>query len=272
MAPQVRLDKDDVATRALESLLAHCESDSNLKQDKNIHMIIYTGKKMGIQKDYVPRIIPLRSCKLNKPKDLRILLITKDPSTKYRETLGNDESTSDLFKEIISIKNLKRRFRGSKMTHIYREFDLIVADFRVHHLLVDILGNRFYHGNKKLPFVIRFSKQTPLKGKKMPDECDPSYVRAQLRSICKNTSYVPNNDNCLSVKIGIVGKTSVAEMIDNAHDVMQFLSDKSKKPQGGVLKGGILSVFVKTSNSPSLPVYEKSQEPVDDSHDEPLRL
>lgn len=270
MVSPVRLDK--VAEQALESLLSHCESDSNLKQDKNVHMILYMGKKMGIQKDYVPRIIPLRSCKLNKPKDLRILLITKDPSNIYREALTKDEATAELFKEIISIKNLKRRFRGSKMTHIYKEFDLIVADFRVHHLLPDVLGNRFYHGNKKLPFVIRLSKRLPVKGQKMPDECDPSYVRAQLRSICKNTSYVPNNDNCLSVKIGIVNKTSVTEMIDNAHDVMEFLSDKTKRPQGGIIKGGITSVFVKTSNSPSLPIYEKVQHTATEHHDEPLRL
>lgn len=272
MVSPIRLDKDDVASRALESLLSHCETDPNLKQDKNVHMVLYMGKKMGIQKDYIPRIIPLKSCKLNKPKDLRILLITKDPSNTYRAALTADSATSDLFKEIISIKNLKRRFRGTKLNHIYKEFDLIVADFRVHHLLEDVLGSRFYHGNKRLPFVIRFSRKVPVKGRKMPDECDPSYVRAQLRSICKNTSYVPNNDNCLSVKIGIVGKTSVAEMIENAHDVMEFLTDRSKRPQGGVIKGGITSVFVKTSNSPSLSIYEKAPETTAESSDKPLRL
>ncbi|QLQ78579.1 hypothetical protein HG537_0A08260 [Torulaspora globosa] len=265
MVSPIRLDKDNVTVRALESLLTHCESDKNLKNDKNVHMILYMGKKMGIQKDYVPRIIPLKSCKLNKPKELRILLITKDPSSTYRAALAADSATSDLFKEIISIKNLKRRFRGSKMIHIYKEFDLIVADFRVHHLLVDVLGN------KRLPFVIRFSRKSLVKGQKMPDECDPSYVRAQLRNICKNTWYVPNNDNCLSVNIGIVGKTTVPEMIQNAHDVIEFLTDKTKRPQGGVIKGGITSIFVKTSNSPSLSIYEKPQETTEPC-DDPLRL
>lgn len=272
MASSVKVDRDGLATKALESLLSHCETDPKLKQDKNVHMILYMGKKMGAKKDNIPRIIPLQSCKLDKPKDLRVLLITKDPSTNYRQALTNHEATSDLFKEIISVKNLKRRCRGAKMNHLYKEFDLIVADFRVHHLLPDILGSRFYHGNKKLPFVVRMSKALPMKGQKMADECDPPYVRAQLRSICKNTSYVPNNDNCLSVRIGQVQKTSVGEMIENIQNVISFLSDKTKRPQGGVIKGGIVSIFVKTSNSPSLPIYEKPQGTVEQAHEDTLRL
>lgn len=268
----MKVDGDGLATKALESLLSHCETDPKLKQDKNVHIVIYMGKKMGISKDYVPRIIPLQSCKLDKPKNLRILLITKDPSTSYRQALTSHESTADLFKEIISVKGLKRRFRGAKMNHLYKEFDMLVADFRVHHLLPEILGSRFYHGNKKLPFVIRLSKKLPIKGQKMEDECDPLYVRAQLRSICKNTSYVPNNDNCLSVKIGQVRKTSVGEMVENIHDIIDFLSDKTKRPQGGVIKGGVVSIFVKTSNSPSLLVYEKPQELVNNADEGALRL
>lgn len=272
MASPLKIDKDGLVTKALESLLSHCRTEPKLQNDNNVHVVLYTGKKMGISKDYVPRIIPLKSCKLDKPKDLRILLITKDPSTSYRQALTSHEATSDMFKEIISVKNLKRRFRGAKMNQIYKEFDLIVADFRVHHLLPDILGSRFYRGNKKLPFVIRMSRELPVKGQKMKDVCDPSYVRAQLRSICKNTSYVPNNDNCLSVRIGHVQKTSVHEMVENVQDVVRFLSDKTKKPQGGVIKGGIVSIFVKTSNSPSLPIYEKPQETVRQDLDEVIKL
>lgn len=271
MASLLKLYEDGLAKNALESLLSHCETDPNLRQDKSIHIIIYMGKKMGLQKDFVPRIIPLTSCKLNKPKDLRILLITKDPSTLYRETLLKNEATADLFKEIISVKNLKRRFRGVKMNQLYKEFDLIVSDFRVHHLLPGILGNRFYNGNKKLPYIVRMSKSLPVKRQKMVEECDPLYLRAQLRNICKNTSYVPNNDNCLSVKIGEVGKSSVDEMIHNVKDVISFLTDKTKKPQGGVVKGGIVSIFVKTSNSPSLPIFENPTEP-QEKKEQPLRL
>lgn len=244
---------EKLSNRALSSLLKHCSADDALRNDKDIQVIINTSKKMGIKNDRTPRIIPLKNSKLHRPKELRILLITKDPSTAYRESLTKDESTSELFKEIISLKNLKRRFRGVKSIQIYKEFDLIVADFRVHHLLPDVLGSKFYHGSKKLPYVIRMSR--PTESSKTSQECDPAFVRAQLRSICKNTSYIPNSDNCLGVRIGTVGKHSTQEMVENIKDVISFLTDKAKRPQGGVIKGGISSVFVKTTNSPSLPIY-----------------
>lgn len=259
MSANLKLNKKPGVKRALTALVEHCESDPVLQNDKNIIVAITMGKKMGIPKDNVPRIVPLTCTKLQKPKDLRILLITKDPSTLYRETLSKDESTSEMFKEIISVKNLKRRFRGAKLTQLFKDFDLIVADYRVHHLLPAILGNKFYHGNKKLPFVIKMSKIEKIRHQKSPEECDPLYIRAQVRSICKNTSYVPNNDSSVSVKIGILHKHSIEEMVENIEDVVNFLSDKSKKPQGGIIKGGITSILVKTSNSASLPIYEHTE-------------
>lgn len=208
---------------------------------------------MGIKNDRTPRIIPLTKSKLHKPKELSILLITKDPSSTYREILTQNEATTDLFKEIVGVKNLKRRYRGVKSIQLYKEFDLIAADFRVHHLLPEVLGSRFYHGSKKLPYVIRMSR--PYNGPKTSQDCDPTFVRAQMKSICKNTSYVPNTDNCLGVRIGQVGKQSTQEMVQNIKDVVKFLTDKNKKPQGGVIKGGVASIFVKTTNSPSLPIH-----------------
>ncbi|CCD23578.1 Utp30p NDAI_0B05450 [Naumovozyma dairenensis CBS 421] len=247
-----------LAEKAINSLIHHCETDPKLSQDKDIQVIINTGKRMGIPRDYIPRIIPLSSCKMYKPKDLKILLITKDAGGLYRDNLMKDDISNELFKEIISVKNLKRRFKGSKLKGLYKEFDLVVADYRVHHLLPGVLGNKFFHGNKKTPFMIRMSKAVKVRRQKMEEECDPVYVRAQLRSICKNTSYIPNNDNCLNVKIGELGRHSVDEMIQNIVDIVMFITDKNKKPQGGVVKGGIVSMFVKTSNSSSLPIYESA--------------
>ncbi|AQZ17246.1 UTP30 (YKR060W) [Zygosaccharomyces parabailii] len=247
---------DELATQALESLLKHCGTDQSLQQDKDVQVIINTAKKMGLRNDHTPRIIPLTKSKLHRPKELRIMLVTKDPSVPYRDIFMKNEATADLFKEIIGIKNLRRRFRGAKSIQLYKDFDMIIADFRVHHLLPDILGSKFYHGNKKLPFVIRMSRPMSAKNKTAPTECDPAFIRAQVRNICKNTSYVPNSDNCLGVRIGQIGRHPVDEMIQNINDVVAFLTDKTKKPQGGTVKGGIASIFVKTANSPSLPIYE----------------
>lgn len=272
MSSTIHLDESDLSRKSLESLIAICSTDPKLANDKDIQIVINTARKMGIPKDYVPRIIPLQFCKLNKPRDLRILLITKDPSTIYRDAITKDEPLNELIKEIITVKGIKRRFRGAKLNQLYAEFDLIVADYRVHHLLPKVLGTRFFHGSKKLPFMIRMSKQVKVKRQQMAEECDTSYIRAQLKSICKNAHYLANDDNCLNVKIGQIGKQTVDEMLYNVIDIVEFLTDKDKKPQGGVIKGGIDSIYVKTSNSASLPLYEKGEEAAASDDDDELVL
>ena len=102
MVDQVDVIRSELAEKALNALILQCRENASLQNDKSIQIIINMGKKMGIKKDNIPRIIPLTKCKLFKPRDLNILLITKDPSTLFRETLTKDEHTSELFKEIIS--------------------------------------------------------------------------------------------------------------------------------------------------------------------------
>ncbi|SCU99718.1 LAME_0G05050g1_1 [Lachancea meyersii CBS 8951] len=260
-----------LATKALSSLLERCGSDSKLANDKNVHMVINTEKPIGLKNDYVPRIIPLTKCKMHKAGDLRILLITKDPSTLYRKTLAEDPTTADLFKTVLSVRNLKGKYRGSRLNKLFKEYDLVVADYRVHHLLPAILGSAFYHSNKKLPFILQMARNAKVKGQKLQEECDSSYVRAQIKSIAKNTSYVPNVDNCLSVKIGEVGLHTPQQMLQNIQDAVSFLTDKSKKPQGGVIRGEISGIFVKTSNSISLPIF-KQEKKASVKVDDDLRL
>lgn len=252
----LKLSNKDLSKKALEALIQECSKNEKLQNDTEVQMIINTGKKkMAVTKDYIPRIIPLSQCKLHYLKDLRILLITKDPSNKYREAINNDDSVKYLIKEVISIKNLKRRFKGSKLNSLYREFDLVVADYRVHHLLPKILGSRFFSTTKKIPFVIKISRQIKIRGEKLDEECDTKYIRAQLKSIARNAYYLPNEDNCLTVRIGDINKHSIDEMLNNVIDIVQFLTDPTKRPQGGIIRGNIASIFVKTANSISLPLY-----------------
>ncbi|CDO96158.1 unnamed protein product [Kluyveromyces dobzhanskii CBS 2104] len=268
----IQLDADGAFTKSLSALIKECQVNPKLANDTSIQLIINTEQPVGIKNDHVPRVIPLKHSQMKSASDMRILLICKDPSTLYRDSLTKEKATAELFKEIISVKKLKQRFRGKKLKELYAEFDLVLADYRVHHLLPNILGATFYHSNRKLPFVVRMSKQIKEKGSKMNDECDPKYVKAQVRSICKNTWFLPNKDNCLNVKIGEIDVHAVAEIIANAEDVIDFLCDKSKRPQGGCIKDGrISSLFVKTSNSMSLPVWKKPEQDLTDD-EEDLKL
>lgn len=252
----LKLRHEDISTKSIEALLHRCTIDPKLANDRDIFITINTTQKLGLKKDYIPRIIPLSSSKLQSPRDLRILLITKDPSNVYRDVLTKDEHTKDLLKEVFSYKKLRRICRGNGIKQIYNDFDMVLVDFRVQRRLPDILGAKFFRGSKKIPFVVKLLREKP-HGDVV---CDPAYVRAQVRSICKNTFYLPNADNCLSVRVGRVGKHSVEEIVTNAQDVTRFLTDPKLKTQGGgIVKGGITSIFIKTDTSISLPLYKGTQ-------------
>lgn len=154
-----------------------------------------------------------------------------------------------------SVKNLKK---------LFHEYDLIVADHRVHHLLPDILGEMFYKGHKKLPYMVQLARPDPnsqkVKRQNRTETCDARYVKDQIRSICKNTSYLPNTDTTISVKIGYVD-TGTDKLMENITAVCEFLKNPKFQPIGGVLKHNnqIRGMFVKTNESVSLPIYKNKE-------------
>lgn len=191
-------------------------------------------------------------------------MVTKDPSTPYREPLTCKNSpTEDLFNEIMPLKKLKIQARSSKsLKKVFHEYDLILADHRIHHLLPDVLGEMFYKGHKKVPYMIQMSRPDPsapkVKKQERVETCDAKYVRDQIRSICKNTSFIPNKDTTISIKIGYTD-FEIEKLIANILSVCEFLKDPKFQPIGGLLKynNQIRGMFVKTNDSMSLPIYKR---------------
>ncbi|KAK7681255.1 hypothetical protein QCA50_015642 [Cerrena zonata] len=137
-----------------------------------------TGKK-SIQgkisyikkKDYTPRVIPVTH-KLDKLENKSILLITKDPSTPYRKALTEKDSpTEDVFNRIYTLTKVKLIAANPKnCVRLYKEYDIVVADHRVHKFLPNILGATFYEKNHKVPFMVQMARPSAdanlVKGKK----------------------------------------------------------------------------------------------------------
>lgn len=211
-----------------------------------------------------------------KASESSILLITKDPSTPYREPiLKKGSPTEDLFKDIMPLKKLRTLSKTTKsLKKLFSDYEVVVADHRVHHLLPDILGEVFYRGHKRVPFMVQLAKPdgVPVKKQDKVEKCDPKYVRDQVRSICKNTFYIPARDGTITVKVGYVDSTP-EEVTQNIASVVEFLKNPKFKPAGGVLKHNnqIRGLFVKTNESASLPIYKRvdaKKEDLDDSDDE----
>ena len=247
-------------------------------QGEAIFAVINCKIPLGKKKDYTPRIIPLTH-KLDEAANKSILLITKDPSTDYRPQLEEkDCPTEDMFNQIYSLKRLKSIAKDpKKLFKAFKEFDIIVADNRVHKFLPQILGTPFYAKNKKLPFMIQMAKPSPtaslVKGKKSTklkdNRCEPKYVARQMNSIVNNTNFLPPvNGNCVSIKIGYTNWKE-SDLLTNLNDVLLYLVDEKYKPVGGMLNNvkNIGSIFVKTGESISLPVYKAEEEGVEEEND-----
>lgn len=259
-------DAEKEASRAVAALVAH---SSGKEAPEPIYLILNTTKPMVRKKDYTPRIIPLTN-RIDKIQNKSVLLITKDPSTPYRQPLTEKDSpTEDVFNQIYTLTKVKTLAKDPrKLTAMFKEFDIIVADNRVHKFLPDILGPQFYVKNKKIPFMVQMARpsaesQAQLAKSKnstklKDDRCEPKYVHAQMRAIARNTYFLPSAlGTCTSI---VVGKTNMnaSEIVANIHDTIYYLVDPKKLPVGGLLGStkNIVSVHVKTSESVSMPIKQ----------------
>lgn len=242
-----------------------------------IFLTINTTTALIRQKDYTPRVIPLTH-KLDKLENKSVLLVTKDPSTPYRHALTEKNSpTEDVFNQIYTLTKLKKMTSNDKkLITLFKEFDIIVADHRVHKFLPEILGANFYVKNKKIPFVVQMAPPDPnaklvkvKKSHKLKDErCEPKYIKGQMNSIAKNTYCIlPANGTFMSIKVGYTDWTT-DKIVENVNDVLKFFME-SKYPSGGLIKNKkmIESINIKTSDSISLPIFKAKHEQQDEESD-----
>lgn len=265
--------------KSAKALSSHITKEKGAEHLEPIFLIINTKIYLTKVKDYTPRIIPL-SKGLDKLENKSILLVTKDPSLPYRDALTKKDSpTEDVFNQIYTLTKLRHISKDPrKLTNLFKEFDIIVADNRVHKFLPDILGARFYVKNKKIPYMVQMAKPDKdaklVKGKKSAklkdDRCEPDYVRYQMKSIVRNTSYIPSaTGTCISIKIGY-SNWKPEEIMTNANDVLKYLIEPKFQPVGGLLRTtkNLVSIHIKTSESISLPVLQKEVEKENEEDDD----
>lgn len=219
-----------------------------------------------------------------------MLLITKDPVVPFRQLFeAPDSETEDLFKGIYGLKKLQARMRSSRYAkQIFSEYDIILADHRVHHKLHEVLGARFYSKNRRVPFMVqmdtpekmeeaRIAANRALKSKKkekyssgetvtgkggseaggaggagagaVSECCNPGYVYRQVKLIVRNT-YIVGNDSgtTVSVKVGHAAMGSKA-LMENVEAVMVFLTSAQHRPAGGLVSMASASAGASTNGS-----------------------
>ncbi|KAJ9095880.1 hypothetical protein QFC19_007369 [Naganishia cerealis] len=253
--------------KSIRALVAHSRKAG---KSEPIYLIINTVKPMVRKKDYTPRIIPVTN-KIGKLQDKSVLLVTKDPSTPYRHALTEkDSATEDVFNQIYTLTKLKSLAKDpKKLSLMFKEYDLVVADNRIHKFLPDILGAQFFLKNKKIPFMVQMARPSPesqaqltkskLSTKLKDNRCEPKYVYSQMKAIARNTYFIPSaKGTCVSIVIGHTEMETPA-IVTNLNDVIGYLVDLKNLPVGGLLRTieNIVSVHVKTSESVSMEIKKE---------------
>lgn len=257
-------DAREEAKKSIKGLAANARKEGSGPQP--LFLVLNTKIHLVKQKDYTPRIIPVTH-KLHSVDSKAVALITRDQS--YRAQLtAKDSPTEDLFNQIIPFQKAKLIGHSQKaLLRLFKENDIVIADTRIHSRLPDILGAQFYGKNKKVPFKIQMARPVPgvKTHGKSERTCDPKYVRAQVRAILGNTSFIPPaGGTCVHIVVGY-SDWKVSEVLTNINDVILYLVDEKYRPVGGLLHKveNLHSVLIKTSNSVALPVLKKAEAEVE---------
>lgn len=268
----------ELTLKSAKALQAHHNSlEAAKKPAEEIVYLIITSEEPPLKtRDYTPRIIKIPH-KFGKIRTHSILFISKDPVLYYRDQFqAPDCDTEDLFKGVLGLKKFESRMHNKRYANtVFNEYDVVMADFRLHHKLAPILGPKFYEKNRKVPFMIQTNTPEELEKMKILrkkqrvakkedetiDTVDTAYVYRQVKTILRNTSVVlSSSGNTMSVKVGTLGMAP-EQIVENVDTVIDFLTNSQFKPAGGAVvgwpglsKNPIKRVCIKTSNSSSLPV------------------
>lgn len=232
---------------------------------KDLFVIVNTKTPLLKKRDFVQRIVPIKH-HFKKFEEERIVIITlKNGINNYVELLRPLTSKYENV-EIISIKKLKG-FSETKLKAFYNDYDYVLCDYRIQKDLPKILGSRFYLKNRKVPYIIKLSDKEVID--KKIEQVNINFVKLQIKSIVKNISFLLTTDTNLSIKVhDFDKKLNSKEVYENIEKVLEFLTNKENRAVTNFKKNEIKSIYLKTGDSISLPVYKLNDEAADlsDTH------
>ncbi|KAJ3202891.1 hypothetical protein HK099_001702, partial [Clydaea vesicula] len=175
------------------------------------------------------------------PDNPSVCLITKDPQSEYKELiLGNKDFP--YIKKVQGVGKLGKKFSSpQEKRQLCDEYDLFLADERILPMLPKILGKKFFE-TKKVPVAVNIKNLKNLK-----EELDNAFNCTLLHI---------NTGTLISVKIGLSSHTQ-EQVLEN---ILKSIDQILKKIPFGI--ENIHSIALKTSTSPSLPIWTSSFEPL----------
>jgi len=232
-----KLDQDQV-TKAVVALLKHLDNAKKQKNElideEDTILLIFSLFKIPDQRTVKPIPIPIPNSLHN--ENLELCIFTKDPQKEYKEKFAQLGIKSS---KVIGLSKLRKNFKPYEAKRqLCSSYDLFLADDRIIPSLPKALGTSFFK-RKKQPIPI------DLKGN----------IRKEIEKATKST-YLFLNGPCSAVKIGKSHLTR-DQVVQNILECTELIVKKIPKKWNN-----IQSIHIKSTDSISLPIYNKLPTPL----------
>ena len=146
-----------------------------------------------------------------------------------------EEKPIDGVNAVVSIDQVKKNFKAFKeRKELFSKYSHFICDNRIFSQLINLLGKVFSRRNNH-PIPIDITNMA-------------KFESAVLKSI-HNSTYLHLSGQTLSVRMGLTSM-AVSDVVANVQEGIRVAVDKI-----GCGWGGVLSVYIKSSDSPALPLH-----------------
>lgn len=207
---------------------------------RNLYLQINNKKYFSDKPQFKPRVLKITNSIFDE-SDLKTCLIIRDELVSTTAEIESLEAANlPTVKQIIPMKSLKTDYKNfEKRRQLYSSYDLFIIDDALLNLAPTVLGKIFYNDSKKFPLPIRVTNNSDTK------KLSLETVKNQLEKCLASTAYLPPLGPTVSVKLGSITSTFTHDqLIENLNDVVKQFDLESIK-----------SIMLKTTDSPSLPLY-----------------
>lgn len=187
-------------------------------------------------------------------KNLCIFVKDKDEASKWL-------TDSNLKMRVISLQQLRTDFASFESKRLLsQQYEIFLADDRIVTMLPKALGKPFYSGSTKRPLPLRLAVKIGGNVSKQKDSFEPKEPRAfkgnpRLKERIVqvvNSTFFYLSGNCCTMKIAQANTNNAAQIVENIIASVDSVVEKGVPGKWS----GLQSVFVKTTKSAALPLYE----------------
>jgi len=233
--------------KAMGALLKHHEKtseDSNqlLGSDLTVQVQIGLAKVPQRPSPKPIRIdIPHPLYKKDEGEVPEVCLIVKEESKPWcQEMISKFPDQMGCVKKVLGLQSLRKKHaRYDQRRELMNKYEIFMADDRILPMLAKCLGKNFFE-TKKQPIPVRLTRKEAL----------PFTILN-----CLNATYMfMSAGTCLTLRAGNTGMP-LSELIDNVNAIVKNAVEKVPRKWANVR-----SISIKTTDSMSLPVYNKTPE------------